>query len=143
MSDFKIDEVALEQALAKSATGKDPVDVALAELAAQLRPHIPGAQPGDDLEALLRRLIVTSKVEPDSPIADPVERALAVAKALRGYGIYARVIEGDAAVQIERPTGGCQFVPNGVDSELVGPREHARQIRDVIANDARAWAGDR
>jgi len=62
MSGFKLDLCALDAAIcdAYEAHGASEGAVSaavLSELAAQLRPHVPGAQEGEGLEVLLGRLI--------------------------------------------------------------------------------------
>lgn len=102
------------------------------------------------LAPIVGTLRVQQSAELDELIADPEERAKAVAKILRGRGIVAEAAYGKPVVNVARRTlvGELIWYPqilHGYDSdrfEDLGPRAIADAIQAEEARRAQEWAGD-
>lgn len=83
--------------------------------------------------------------EPDEPIADPAERAKAVARILRGRGLHALPVHWDILLPCVAGDSCGGWRGRSVrDAELstIAPRAIADEIQREEARRAQAWAGD-
>jgi hypothetical protein len=86
------------------------------------------------------RAALSGKVD-EQPIADPAERAKAVAKELRRRGLFAAVLGGGIAFSADRKAFWYHMAFEGVAA--TGPRAIADRIQQEEAARAEAWAVER